>query len=172
MGPDGSDREYMSNIILNPGFEDGTTSWVFFTNGVVAFTADTVAPYSGSKDAKISITTIGTNTQLQQLNVPVVANTPYRLTFAAYSSGGRDMSVELIKNTTPFTDYGLGIYVPNLATGWSYFTKDFTTNASATNDARLKFGFNNYAANGDIYYIDEIKLEKLSEINGKMFSMF
>lgn len=162
----------MSNIILNPGFEDGTTSWTFFTDGAGAFTADTVAPYSGSKYAKIVTTTVGTNTQLYQLNVPVVANTPYRLTFAAYSSAGRDMLVKLIKNLTPFTDYGLGLYVPAMGTGWSYFTKDFTTNASASNDARFVFIFNGYASNGDVYHIDEIKLEKLSEINGKMFSMF
>lgn len=172
MGSDGSDREYMSNIILNPGFEDGTTSWTLFTDGTVTFTADTVSPYSGSKDAKIAITNKGTNSQLYQLTVPVVANTPYRLTFAAYSSGGRDMYVQLKKNTTPFTEYGLGLYAPNLGTGWSYFTKDFTSSSSATNDARLFFSFDAHANNGDIYYIDEIKLEKLSEINAKMFSIF
>lgn len=171
MGFDGRGRKYMSNIILNPGFEDGTTSWVFFTDGSGTFTADTVAPYSGLKAAKAVITNKGTNTQLNQTNVPLVANTAYRLTFAAYSSAGRDMQVKLIKHTTPFTDYGLGIYVATLEMGWSYFTIDFTTNSSASNDARLLFAFNVYAINGDIYHIDEIKLEKLSEINGKMFLM-
>lgn len=162
----------MSNIILNPGFENGTPNWSFITDGTGTFTADTVAPYSGLKYAQLILTNIGTSTQLNQTNVPVVANTPYRLTFAAYSSGGRDMEVRLIKNIAPFTDYGLGVYVPNLGTGWSYFTTNFTTNASAMNDARLFFYFNTHANNGDVYYIDEIKLEKLSEINAKMFSMF
>lgn len=161
----------MSNVLLNPGFEDGTGSWTYSFDGTGAFTADGTTPYSGSNRAKCTINVKGSFSQLLQINFPFVANTPYRLTFAAYSNTGVDMDVAIAKHLAPFTNYGLAV-TANLTTGWVFYTYDFTTNASATNDARLYFNFQPYVNNGDIYYIDQVNLQKLSEIKSQFFSLF
>lgn len=157
----------MSNIILNPGFDDGTTTnWSSYFAGVGVFSADSTTPYSGGYRGKVAINIVSTAAQILQSNVPVVASTLYRVSFAAYSSGGRDMVVALTKPDG--TNYGLS-YIPSLGTGWAHYTIDFTTTAGAGSDARLQFVFHSHAFNGDIYYIDEVKLEKVKEITPKMF---
>ena len=163
----------MTNVILNPGFDDAAlTPWTKYTNGVLTFTADAVSPYSGAKCAKCAVgNPVGTNSQIYQLNVKLQASTKYRLSFAAYSSDGRDMYVGASKQTTPFTVY-ISAQVLNLTTSWSYYTFDVTSSASASTDTTFFFLFSTHATIGTIYYIDEVKLEKISEIEPKMFSMF
>lgn len=163
----------MTNIILNPGFDDvALTPWVNYTDGSAVFTADIVSPYSGTKCAKYAITTVGTNSQMYQLDVlPVVASTNYRLSFAAYSSGGRDMTVGASKKVSPFTVY-LAPYQPNLSTAWQFFSTDIISSAGAGSDSSFFFLFSGLANNGDIYYIDQVKLEKVKEIEPKFFTLF
>ncbi|HYN44985.1 MAG TPA: hypothetical protein VER35_03215, partial [Candidatus Limnocylindrales bacterium] len=51
-----------ANIILNPGFESGTTNWVFYTNGAGKMLNDVpgvASPHAGH----ITITQPGTNVQ-------------------------------------------------------------------------------------------------------------
>ncbi len=159
------------NVLANPGFEDGTGSWTYAFDGTGAFTSDSTTPYSGSKRAKCTCVVKGTYSQLYQINFPFVANTKYRISFAAYSSSGVDMDVAIAKHVTPFTNYGL-VQTVNLTTGWQLFTYDFTSSATASTDARLYFNFQPYVNNGDIYYIDQVNLQKVSEINGQMFALF
>ncbi len=164
----------MTNIIANPGFDSGvTTPWNLYTNGTAVLTADNVSPYSGSYCGKLNITNIGTNTQIWQSDISLISSTLYRLTFAAYSTGGRDMLVNIEYQNSPYTNYGLSNYNPNLTTSWSYFTVDFTSAAGlAANLTRIRLTFQGYAQSGDIYYIDEFKLEKVKEITPKFFALF
>ena len=86
------------NVLLNPGFESGTTSWALYSNGSAALAS--VSPgFEGSKTGRVSITTPGTNVQLYQINVPLDPNTDYTLTFAAYSNTGHDLSISLLQKS-------------------------------------------------------------------------
>ncbi|MDL5502887.1 MAG: carbohydrate binding domain-containing protein, partial [Candidatus Methanoperedens sp.] len=84
------------NLIQNPGFESGKTSWTFYTNGVGTFNAGPPA-YAGNNSAKITLTTVGTNMQLYQSGINLEPNTLYQLSFAAYSNTGHDIRVRLFK---------------------------------------------------------------------------
>jgi len=162
----------MTNIISNPGFESGTTGWTFYTDGIGVFTADNVSPYSGTNDAKNVLTVVGTTSILYQTPLTIGATTAYRLKFAAYSSNSRDMTVRLIKHTAPFTAY-MPDYIPNLSNSWTHYSIDFvSTNVAPVLDARFMFNFQTHANNGDIYYIDEISLQKISETTGNMLQCF
>ncbi len=149
------------NFIANPGFESGTASWNFYTNAVGSFTAGAPA-YIGTKTAKVNLVTSASNMQLYQTGISLEPNTKYKLSFAAYSSTGHDMGVNIFKHGSPYTNYGLS-YTTNLGTSWQTFTAEFTSKGFTGNisDARLMFSFMGYAQAGDVYYIDDVVLEKV-----------
>ncbi|MFA6096281.1 MAG: chitobiase/beta-hexosaminidase C-terminal domain-containing protein [Candidatus Paceibacterota bacterium] len=150
-----------ANLLTNPGFELGTSSWIFYTDGTGSYT--TISPgYELTKAAKITLNTVGSNMQFYQSGISLEPNTSYRLTFSAYSSTGHDVSINLLKNVSPYTNYGLSL-TPNLITSWQAFTQDFTTAGFTNNitDGRLRFYFPGLASAGDIYYLDDLKLEKV-----------
>ena len=152
------------NLISNPGFESGTSPWTFYTNGTGSYTVGTPA-YAGTKSAKINLSTVGTNMQLYRTGISLEPNTRYRLSFAAYSSTGHDMKINLIKHISPYTNYGL-TYVPNLTASWQTFATEFTTSGFTGNatDGRLQFYFPGFASANDVYYLDEIKIEKITTL--------
>lgn len=151
-----------SNIILNPGFESGTASWVFFTNGKGSFGAIPPA-YTGSKSANVSIGTVGSNMQLYQRAITLEPNTKYRLSFVAYSSTGHDMIIRLFKHVSPYNAYMPDFKADLLANKWNTFSTEFTTPgfSGTVNDARLMFYFTGNGKAGDTYRIDDIRLEKV-----------
>ncbi|VVB55280.1 Carbohydrate binding domain protein [uncultured archaeon] len=147
------------NIVLNPGFESGTTNWVFATNGAGRFLNDVpgpVSPHAGH----INILTPGTSVQLYQKGLVLEPKTLYRLSFKAYSNTGHDLSISLIKHGSPYTNYGLSNYVVNLGTTWKDYSIQFNTSgfSGTVNDARLMFWLAPYDAAGDQYYIDDVTL--------------
>ena len=112
-------------IIMNPGFESGTLSWLFYTSGTGSFTA--VGPgYAGNNSAILAFGSVGTNIQLYQTGVTLEANTRYRLSFAAYSTTGHDVTVRLFKHGSPYFAY-MPDFTSNLGTGWQTFTTEFTS---------------------------------------------
>ena len=155
------------NNIANPGFESGITSWSKST-GV---TFSTVTPgFEGTKAAKLVIGTTTTNMQFYQANIPLGTglylepNTRYRLSFTAYSTTGHDIRVKLIKHVSPYTNYGVDKTF-NLNTDWQTFSTEFTTSGFTTRvkNGRLQFFLTGtgLGAKGDIYYLDNVKLEKI-----------
>ena len=150
----------ISNSIINPGFESGTASWKFYTDGTGTFMEED-SGYEG-KAVKLALNSIGTNIQLYQKNIHMEPNTSYRLSFAAYSSSGNDLSVSLIKHDSPYTRYGLS-YTANLSTSWQYFVTEFDTTSftDMVDDGRLMFWLAPFAAPGDLYYIDNVRLVKV-----------
>ena len=148
------------NIIANPGFESGTTSWIFYASGGGTFTTPSPG-YEGNKSALLALSNAGTNIQLYQTLVALEANTRYRLSFAAYSNTGHDMTVRLLKHAYPYTPY-MPEFTVNLGTTWQTFSNEFTSSGTA-NDGRLMFWLPQYAAAGDKYYIDDVRLEKLPQ---------
>lgn len=151
--------------ITNPGFESGTTSWTFYTNGIGTFNAASPG-YEGNNAAVLALSSVGSNMQLYQTGITLEQNTRYRLSFAGYSTTGNDVSVRFIQHVSPFTSY-MPEYVANLGKTWQTFTTEFepTGFTGAVNDARLQFWLSPFAAAGDTYYIDDIRLEKVNSSN-------
>lgn len=153
------------NVVVNGSFESGTSPWTFYTNATGSFARVNAPPAaSGTWSARVITNTIGNNMQLFQAGISLKANTVYRLTFSAYSSTGKDLSVFLNKHTTPFTLYGLNNFVCDLTTSWQTFTTDFTTSgfAGVVNDGRLRFWFSGFAVAGEQYFIDNVILQELA----------
>jgi hypothetical protein len=160
-----------ANLISNPGFESGTTSWTFYASGGGTFTTPSPG-YEGNKSAKLALNNGGSNIQLYQTGVTLEANTRYRLSFAAYSNSGHDMTVRLIKHVTPNTPYMPDLTV-TLTTSWQTFSNEFnSTGFSGTvNDGRMMFWLAPFAAAGDNYYIDAIILEKVPSIEARLAAL-
>ena len=89
--------------------------------------------------AKIGISVEGTNVQLHQTGVTLGSNTKYQLSFDAYCTSGHDLSVSLVQNVSPYTNYGLSSMAFDLGTGWQHYTVTFTTSAlgGTVTDGRL-----------------------------------
>ena len=153
-GVDGS-----TNLINNPGFESGKTSWLSYTNGAGTFSIASPG-FEGNNSARLAFSSGGTNIQLYQDGITLEANTRYRLSFAAYSTTGHDVTVNLIG--IPYVQYGLA-YTANLGTSWQTFTTEFTTKGftGTVNNGRLQFWLTPFVAGGDTYYIDSVRLEKV-----------
>ena len=152
----------LTNLIANPGFESGTSPWSFYTNGIGTF-ASVTPGFEGARAGRITITTAGTNVQLFQSSRTLIAGRRYRLTFSAYSNTGHDISVSMLKQVSPYTNYGLNAVVFNLTAGWQTFIREFIASGftGTLSDARLRFWLAPYDANGDVYFIDGVKLELL-----------
>ncbi len=151
-----------SNTLSNPGFESGTSPWVFYTNGTGTFAAD--AGGDGSVYAgHVTVSQPGTNVQLYQSNIALEPNTLYQLSFKAYSNTGHDASVSLQKHGSPYTGYGLS-QVFDLTTFWAPYSVQFTTSGftGTVNDGRLMLWLASYAASGDQYFFDDVELTKVN----------
>jgi len=150
-----------NNIILNPGFESGTSPWRFYTSGTGTFTIASPG-FEGNNAAKLALYSGSTNIQLYQTEVTLEPDTRYQLSFSGYSTTGHDVNVRLIKHVSPYTNYGLD-FTADLGTSWQTFTTEFTTTGftGTVNDGRLMFWLAPFATSGDKYYIDDVRLEKV-----------
>ncbi len=151
-----------TNLLVNGGFESGTTNWTFQTNGAGTFSA--VSPGTvGAKAGQISITTQGTTVQLYQQNITLTSGNNYRLSFKAKSTTGHDIQASVFKHGAPFTPYGLTNQFFNLTNAWADYSVDFTAGGfvGTVSDARLRLWFAPYDAAGDIYQFDDVKIELL-----------
>jgi hypothetical protein len=160
------DDGFTTNVIQNPSFENGKTSWNFYTNTQGSF-EDVIPGYEAQKSAYIQIVSGGSNIQLYQYNIPLQPNALYQLRFSGYSSTGHDLKVTLQKHTTPNTNYGLDYEHVDLLNNWGYYTVEFTTVnfSESVNDARLLFWLADDAVSGDEYFIDNIILTRLDTTN-------
>ena len=151
----------ITNLINNPGFESGNTSWMVYPTTSIAFS--TVSPGTeGNYSAKISFSSIPVDIQLYQPNIKTLEpNSRYKLSFSAYSTTGHDLRVRLNKTLRPYTNYGLDSVI-DLGVAWKDYSVEFNTNiTSIATDGCLQFYFYRFAEITDIYYIDNVKLEKV-----------
>lgn len=149
------------NVVTNPGFESGTTSWTFFTDATGTLSSQSPG-FTGTNSGRLTITTGGANVQLYQQGIPLEPNAEYTLSFAAYCNTGHDVALFLQKHGSPFTNYGLNNVVVDLGTSWQTYTVEFTTSGflSPVTDGRLRFWLAPYDEGGDIYYFDDISLSR------------
>jgi hypothetical protein len=149
-------RQRDIDIIVNDGFENVTTPWVFATNGTGTFTRVTPGCVGLGK-GRVGITTQNTTTTLSQSGLRVMGRTAYRLRMRANSSNGLDMSVYLANAST-----GAMLTTPlvvNLTTtsctAWNLLLPATNFDGIVAN-AKLVFNFGPYDANGTFYYFDDI----------------
>lgn len=136
------------NILKNSEF-NGSSNWVFYTNAVGSFTTP-------SNIGQISLTTIGSNMQLYQYNVPITSGKKYKLIFDANSNNGKDLNFYLQQHNSPYANIGLSETF-NLGTSKQTFAKTFTA-TKTENNSRLRIGFQ--ATPGTTYWIDNIELRE------------
>jgi len=150
-------------VVLNGSFEQGTDSWRFYSDGTATFRTN-AAGYDCTQAARIEIADPGKNTQLYQLRIALEPATPYRFSFAAYSSSGADLALYLHQHDAPYTSYGLSVDRVDLSTSWQSFTFDFVSDGfqSPVKDGRLRFWFPQHATAGTTYWLDAIRLEKVT----------
>ncbi len=145
----------VENVLDNGDFGEGQASWRFYTSGNGAFSI------TSEGEARIAMTTRGTNTQLYQRGVELAGNTRYRLSFTGRSSDGRDLDVSVRRHTAPYTDFGLNNALFDLTTESQSFSVEFTTTSGDKTDARVMFWLGPYNRDGSIYHLDDVLLERL-----------
>lgn len=125
-----------TNVISNPGFENGATSWTCrgckLTLG---------APADSGAAAQFATTKSGGRVQLWQNGITLQPNTTYELRFWARSSKAAKLQVTLLKQSSPFTNYGLKPQSFNLTPNGQEYTYTFTTSGfnQQVDNARLRF---------------------------------
>ena len=162
----GADDTNIINLITNPGFESGKAPWMVYPTTNILYS--TVSPGSeGIYSAKLgfSFTTVPIDLQFYQPYIKnLELNTTYRLSFVANSSTGHDLRVKLNKTLRPYTSYGLNTVI-DLSTTLQEYSVEFTTINSSVTDGCLQFYLNLFAEKTDIYYIDNVRLEKVIDVS-------
>ncbi|MBK7260182.1 MAG: carbohydrate binding domain-containing protein [Ignavibacteriae bacterium] len=153
------------SVLANAGFEQGTASWAFYTNGSATFTAAPAGPRNPHA-GRVAVATEGSNVQLYQTGVTLEAGAQYRLYFRAYSTSGHDVSVSIQKHASPFTSYGVSGQVITLDTTWKDHSVTFTASgfAGVATDARMMFYLAPYDSAGDVFSFDDVSLSKVSSV--------
>ena len=155
------------NLISNPGYESGTTSWSFYTDGAGAFKTDNNDPYECANNALVSISQSGSNVQLYQKDISLQGGETYLLWLAARSSNGQDAKLYMHKHSTPYTNYGLNGVELDLSSSWQVFVVEFTAIGTAPlNDARLRIWLAPYDAAGTKFEFDMVTLVPKSAVAG------
>ena len=147
-----------TNLVANPGFEEGVKSW---TCKSCILTATTPA-HSGAKAGQLRTTSRSARAQLFQSGRALTPGTEYELSFWAKSNGGQDLQVDLYKASNAATNYGLN-QTFDLTTEWQAFTVTFTTGgfSAPVSDGRLRFRAPQGL--GLRFSLDDVSLLALSE---------
>ena len=154
----------VTNIVLNGGFESGTTQWRYYQNGTGnSFGVVTTAPIpEGISKARIVLgSSIGTNNQIWQQGLTLEANTAYRITFAYHASASTNFRVRVIEQDDDYTVYGFNWKYLYPTTNVQTYVLDFTTaNFTGTvTDAMVQFYFVGGTASRTIY-LDNVIIAK------------
>jgi arylsulfatase A-like enzyme len=143
-------------LLQNPGFEESTADWKFYSNASGNKNELlTAADWACGRFDQVSILRTGTNIQLFQAGLVIQESQQYRLRFDARADSNRAIKVFIHLNKTPNTNLGLS-QTANLTTSWQTFEYIFTATGSTT-DARLRLWFANQTA-GSRFMFDNFSL--------------
>ena len=128
-----------TNLLRNPGFEDGSSDWLFYTNGSGRLDITDTDPAQCVQAAAVVINQSGSNVQLYQRGARLEAGARYRLAFSARSNVNRVMQAYVQKDNAPYTNYGLSENVA-LTSDWQRYELEFTATgfAGSATDTRLR----------------------------------
>jgi hypothetical protein len=145
------------NVVVNPGFESGTQAWAC---KICALTV--VSPgQEGANAGQMRTTKRTGRAQLTQSNITLQPNTEYEFSFWA-KSDGKDLQVDLARQNSPFTNYGLNRTF-DLTTEWQQFTVNFTTQGFSGGVTNARLRFRAPKGNGLVFQLDAISLVPQSD---------
>ena len=152
-------RGVSAEVIANGQFEGGTTGWLFYTNGTGSFAASEPG-HESARAARVSFVSPGTNNQLYQHQLSLMAGTEYSLSFWARGPAGKAVSISILKHLTPYTSYGLGGRSVTLSSEWTRYDLRFVADGfqGTVQDGRLMFWFGG-ASGGDEYWLDDVSMK-------------
>jgi len=129
------------------------------------------APYNGALAARVKIGAPSENMQFYYTYMSLEENAWYVLNFDGYSEQGKRTSAYVQKHGGDFNTYGLSGFPILLTDSWQAFSVEFATpqnldaDSTSVKDGRLRFRFNGFAADGDIYWFDNFTLHKKDDPN-------
>jgi hypothetical protein len=141
------------NLLTNPTFSQGTTSWQYFSQEGGQLTVS-------SGEAKATVTTTSSNIQLYQKGISLTPNQTYIVSFKAKASTPQTISVKLHRHDSPYTNYMPGQTLSfNLTSQWQTFTKEVTVGgfSSPVSNARFSLWLSG-APSGSTLWFDEVGL--------------
>ncbi len=146
-----------TNVVQNPEFNSGTTSWELYAQGGAAATLnhDNTSQLSGVNSARINISTAtGTDWHVQfvENGLTLEAGKTYTLSFRARAAAARVINASVDLGQDPWTNY---LYQNvNVTTTGQLFTYTFTQPAGTSN-GRVVF---NLGQSNQTVWIDDVKL--------------
>jgi hypothetical protein len=147
-------------LILNPGFEAGTTDWKFSSNvSGNQFRVVSDAGYPCGQMGRVTINASGNNIQLFQTGLPIQKGQSYRLRFDGRADSTRNIGLFIHLHASPNTNLGLAVSKLELRNTWQSYDFTFTATDSTTN-ARLRLWFAGQSA-GSQFWFDNLSLTAL-----------
>ena len=139
-------------VVVNGDFESGTTAWACKLCKLA-----TGAPAQNGAALQMTTTKPSGRTQLWQNDIVLQPNTTYELKFWAQSNGA-NLQVSLLKQSSPYTDYGIKKKTFDVTQSGQEFTVTFTTTgfSQPVNNARLRFQADK--GKGKVFSIDNVSL--------------
>lgn len=140
------------NVVVNGDFENGANDWTCKLCNLI-----TGSPAQSGAAAQLTTTKPSGRAQLWQNDIALQPNTTYELEFWAQSNGA-NLQVSLLKQSSPYTDYGLKNETFDVTQSGQVFTVTFTTTgfSQPIDNARLRFRADK--GKGKVYSIDNISL--------------
>jgi hypothetical protein len=138
--------------VTNGDFSSGAVGWRSFFSPVASFSV-----VGGV--ARVAITTQTTNGQLYQAPIALQQGVSYRVQFRARNTKGDNVTVQVIKDASPFTLHGSSTF--DLGPTFQSFEFTFTPAAPAP-DSRLMFFFSPHDTDNTQYELDDVVLEQVS----------
>ncbi|MBP6016600.1 MAG: carbohydrate binding domain-containing protein, partial [Candidatus Promineofilum sp.] len=123
-------------VVVNGDFENGTNGWACKQCSLA-----TGSPAQDGAAGQMTTTKVSGRAQLLQNNIVLQPDTTYELKFWAQSNKGQDLQVTLLRQSSPYTNYGIKPQNFNVTQSGQEFTVTFTTTGftEPVSDARLRF---------------------------------
>lgn len=150
------------NVLVNSGFEDGQTAWLFDTWDPAEGNLSIVnnESFAGQSSARIDVTTqtdASWQIQFRQVGLDLEAGKTYQVDFAAKAAGGGSFNASVYLDDAPYTGYLNES--PNISPYWKNYSFEFTPETAASG-VRLTFQFGESPTTS--YWIDEVRFLELT----------
>ncbi|MEK7571863.1 MAG: carbohydrate binding domain-containing protein [Patescibacteria group bacterium] len=145
-----------ANIVKNPSFESGKTSWQLNQRspGKGTFATTTSTKNEGNNSAQITVTRTSSNpagVELAQYGLPLTAGKTYTVSFWAKASANRSIRNVIQLSSSPYTLYSDKTF--SLTSNWQQFSYTFNSTVTKTN---ILLGFQMAQATGTVW-IDTVQ---------------
>src|SRR5690606_17223198 len=129
-------------------------------NGKGKFAITKQDSYECAKAARITSMKACSIAQLVQKGVRLKPATDYRLSFAARSTTGREIAINLASGKPPSLNYGILAAKLPLAPSWKVYVIDFTTTGfpRAVANGQLSLSLASPTESGEVYDFDDFVL--------------